>query len=471
VSRFKLLLIDDDPLVHETARSEFSDTDIILVHANNGHEGIDIFKKQPFEFPVILLDYSMPDLLGSEVLTKIREINDKQFVVIYSADNSREALKDTFKAGAVDFIEKNLDSNVKLERLNELYQKWLKLYAITTPQTDKIGYRHLINSIGLEGQSKSLFDIGQKVISLADTDSTVLIKGPSGTGKSDIAKAIQKTSRRKDLPFSTVNCGAITENLIESELFGHVKGAFTGATSSKVGMFEKCNKGTLFLDEIGELPLNMQVKLLRAIQDQVIRPVGSNKEIKIDVRLIAATNKELDKEVLKGSFREDLYYRLNVIEINMQSLADRPDDIPLLVQKFIKDYAGDSMKITESAMNVLQKYSWPGNVRELKNEIEKICVFQKDNLIKEESISPKIFVAKSKKVPEYTFQSIDEVKNKQNEIEKIYWLEAAQELQNIPVSKRMVLLAKNNNMSKATLYRRFGELGISLSKRKGEVHA
>lgn len=468
MSKFNLLLIDDDILVHETAKTEFADTGINLFHAESGEQGLEIYKDNPLQFPVILLDYSMPDLLGDEVTSKILEINPNQFIVIYSADQTRDTLKKTLKAGAVDFIEKDLDFEIKIEKLNELYAKWKALYATyNLPKTlnDK---RNYINDFHLEGQSEDLYQICKQVEILSNKDTSILINGPSGTGKSDLAKAIVKKSKRKDYPFKIVNCGAISEKLFESEFFGHVKGAFTGADKEKIGLFESCNYGTIFLDEIGDLPLYMQVKLLRVIQDQVITKVGSTKEIKINVRIIAATNKNLETEIAEKRFREDLYYRLNVITFEMPSLTDRAEDIPLLVAKFLKSNNENEYKITLQALEYLKSYSWPGNIRELKNEISRLIALNTNGVIKVDDLSPKLFEKDIDTMGEtLQIKTYDKVIDKQNEIEKEYWTQTILKNHGKTRNDTINNILKNHEISRSTLYRKFKELNINLKLYQG----
>jgi DNA-binding NtrC family response regulator len=468
MNKFNLLLIDDDTLVHETAKAEFSDTGINLFHAHSGKDGLKIFRESPLKFPVVLLDYSMPDVLGDEVTEQILEINSKQMIVIYSADQTRDTLKKTILAGAVDFLEKDLDFEVKIEKLKEHYNKWKTLYATYEDSKTNSEKQEYINKFDLEGQSDQLYKICKQVEVLATKDTTVLINGPSGTGKSDLAKAIVKSSKRQSYPFKTINCGAISEKLVESELFGHAKGSFTGADKEKIGLFESCNHGTIFLDEIGDLPLAMQVKLLRVLQDQVIMKVGSTKEVPINVRIIAATNKDLEEEIQKKQFREDLYYRLNVVVFDMPPLAERNEEVPLLVDKFLKENKEVSFKITLQALDFLRSYAWPGNIRELKNEINRIMALSTGNIIRVEHLSAKIFQKNIKTIDgSVQIKNFDSMKLKQYEIERSYWQQLIQTDRKLSVAETIQKILNNHNLSRSTLYRKFKELNIKVENYKG----
>ena len=459
--KFKILLVDDDHLVHETAKIEFQPHNIELIHAYDGNEAIRLHKKTPRDFAVVLLDYQMPAMSGDQVAQMIKAENLDQYIVIYSGDNSREALKTTFKAGADDFIEKNLSSESKIQKLNEYYQKWLKFNAVYETDSRKNKYREVINITGLEGCSQNLYQICDKVHSIKDKDSTVLIRGESGTGKGDIANAIKNFSTRKNGPFIHVNCGALPENLVESILFGHKRGAFTGATTDQVGKFKACDGGTIFLDEIGDLPLTSQVKLLRVIQEKIIEPVGSHGSYKVDVRIIAATNKDLKKMLQEGTFREDLLYRLDVINILVPPLRERPSDIPQLVDKFLAEFSQGKKQITLQAMKVLKKYGWPGNVRELRNEMEKICALIQGDLIEEKHLAAKFF-SSDDEVAGLELKNLKEVRKKQNALEKNYWQGLLSKFSHLNKKDKVIAIEQSNQISKSTIYRRFKELGITI---------
>jgi len=472
MSKFNLLLVDDDLLVHETAKEEFAGTEVKLFHAHSGEEGLDLFRKSPLKFPIVLLDYSMPDVLGDKVTEQILTINPKQLIVIYSADQTRDTLKKTLQAGAVDFIEKDLDFEIKIDKLREHFQKWKTLYATYEEPKNINEKREYINSFNFEGQSDDLYRICKQVDLLSPKDVTVLINGPSGTGKNDLAKAIVQNSKRKDYPFRTVNCGAISEKLFESEFFGHIKGAFTDANQDKIGLFESCNHGTLFLDEIGDLPLNMQVKLLRALQDQVITKVGCTKEIPINVRIIAATNKDLEEEIREKRFREDLYYRINVVSFEMPSLKERREDIPLLVDRFLKEDETRDFSITLHALNYLKTYSWPGNIRELKNEINSFTALALNKVINVENLPAKFFNDASSTVENIEeVKSLESVKLKQVEIERSYWQQVILKHRKLSVPQIIQELMEKHEMSRATLYRKFKELNIKIESIKEVTNA
>ncbi|MDY6821748.1 MAG: sigma-54 dependent transcriptional regulator [Deferribacterota bacterium] len=363
----KILIVDDEASHRTMLKLHLEHEGYKTEEASNGLEALNLVKKH--KFSVMLLDLKMDILDGLALLEIIRKQNiDLPVIVITAVGTIEKAVKAT-KLGAVDFITKPVDMNYLLELLKKIRP------------TKSINSEASKESFVFEGvfhHDSPMKDVVENLKLVAPTDAKILILGESGVGKEIVAKAIHKNSKRTNNPFIAVNCGAINENLIESELFGHVKGAFTGAINDRIGKFEEANGGTLFLDEIAELPLSSQVKLLRVLQEKTIEKIGSTKKIKVDVRIIAATNKDLKTLVEEGKFREDLFYRINVFPIIIPPLRDRKMDIPLLVDFFIKKYAKKYEKIilntTNEFMDKLYKYNFPGNVRELENLIERAVI-------------------------------------------------------------------------------------------------
>ncbi|UCH10705.1 MAG: sigma-54-dependent Fis family transcriptional regulator [Fidelibacterota bacterium] len=374
-----ILVIDDDEPIRDSCQQTLSKAGCRVKTAKEGNEGLLLFKEEAFD--VILLDLKMPGRSGVEILEQIKEDNPETIVIIMTGYPSVETAIQTMKMGAYDYISKpftpeELRINVRraLEKRDLVLENiYLKRQHEEELESDIIG------------QSEGMQKVLQLARKVGPTESTVLITGESGTGKELIAKAIRNYSNRKDKPFITVDCGSLVESLFESELFGHVKGSFTGATATKHGRFELANGGTIFFDEIANISTNIQAKLLRAIQEGEVTKVGSNQVIKVDVRIIAATNQDLKHLVNEERFREDLFYRLSVVPIHLPSLRERPEDIPVLAMHFLREYSQKRKKtvgsISEKAMKALMQYSWPGNVRELENAIERAVVLTEGNVI------------------------------------------------------------------------------------------
>ena len=348
--------------------------------AKDGNEGVNLSKKNDYD--VVVTDYRMEGLNGIEVLKQVKKFSPKTEVMVITAYGSIELAVEAMKYGAVDFITKPFsfdEFKLKIQRILERIKERKKLSQVTEENVylrekleEQFNYGEII------GHSKLMKDVYRTIQKVAVTDSSVLIYGESGTGKELVARAIHKMSSRKNKPFIRVNCGALAESLLESELFGHEKGAFSGAIKRKKGRFELAHNGSIFLDEIGDISLNMQTKLLRVLQEKEFERVGGEETIQVDVRILAATNKNLAEQVEKGKFREDLYYRLFIIPIYLPALRDRKEDIPLLVNHFLKKLAIDLKKtpiqISEAAVEKLVAYHWQGNVRELENVLERALV-------------------------------------------------------------------------------------------------
>ena len=365
-----ILVVDDEEAIRTSLRSILEDEGYDVSVAANGLEALKIYGTDPPD--LMILDIWMPEMDGLETLRRVKEFVPMTQVMMISGHGSIETAVKAIKLGAYDYIEKPLSlENVTLRVKHALEQFRLA-------QENRSLRTKVQQKFELVGQSPAMQRLRELIETAGPTNSRVLIGGENGTGKELVARAIHMHSTRSDHPFVAVNCAAIPETLIESELFGHEKGSFTGATSMKRGQFEQADGGTLFLDEIGDMSLNTQAKVLRALQEQQFTRVGGTKLMKVDVRVLAASNKDLEKEIGKGQFREDLYYRLNVVPIVVPPLRERREDIPALVQHFMKMHVeeqGLRMKeVSSEAMTVFQHYEWPGNIRELRNLIERLMI-------------------------------------------------------------------------------------------------
>jgi DNA-binding NtrC family response regulator len=376
----KILIIDDEPAQVQALAGFLKKKDFDVEKANAGLDGLKIIEKKTID--LIITDFKMPDIDGIEVLKRAKAINPEIDVIMMTAFGSIESATEAMRAGAIDYLTKPVD----LDQLEILINKALEHKQLVSE--NRLLREQLAKKFKFE-QIISSSEVMEEAINVAGraapSKATVLITGESGTGKELVAKAIHFASPRKDKPFLAVNCAALAENLLESELFGHEKGAFTGADRQRKGRFEMANHGTLFIDEIGEIPLTTQVKLLRVLQEQTFERVGGSEPIHVDVRIVAATNRNLEELIEEGRFREDLYYRLNVVRINIPPLRKRKSDIPLLVDYFFKKYSTENNKkmtdISKEAMDLLMKYDYPGNVRELENIIEQSVVLGRGDMI------------------------------------------------------------------------------------------
>ncbi|MCB2141341.1 sigma-54 dependent transcriptional regulator [bacterium] len=371
LSEAKILLVDDDLSFHKVTAFILQKFGARVTSAFNGREGLEVWKESDFD--LILTDVKMPEMDGLDLLRAVRHEDSDLPVVLVTAHGDIEMAVEAMQYGASDFITKPFDRErlkSKLERCLRLSRLEQENRTLREELTDRYTFDHIVGS---SPAIRGLFDLMKRVLF---RDTTVLILGESGTGKELVAKALHYGGARRDGHFVAVNCAAIPASLLESELFGHVKGAFTGADASREGRFQTASGGTLFLDEIGDMPLNLQAKLLRVLQEQRIEPVGSSHSIQIDVRIIAATNKDLDKLVRDGEFREDLFYRLNVVPLHVPPLRDRKEDIPLLVRSFLKSFGEKQVKVEPAAMRSLVERPWRGNVRELENSIERMLALR-----------------------------------------------------------------------------------------------
>jgi two-component system response regulator PilR (NtrC family) len=379
-----ILIVDDEQSYRQLLSLVFQGDGHEIRTATNGREALEKITDQPAD--LIISDVRMPDMDGIELLSEVRQTAPDVGVVLMTAFASVETARDAFKLGADDFIQKPFD----VEELRLIVRKTLEKQAlIDENRAFKRAQRERGSVKNIIGDSVKMQAIFQMIETVAEVQSTVLINGESGTGKELVARAIHDLSPRAERPFISINCGAFTETLLESELFGYVKGSFTGANSNRKGLFEASNKGTIFLDEIGEMSPAMQVKLLRVLQERKVRPVGGHEEIPIDTRVIAATNRDLKQMSTEGTFREDLFYRISVIPINLPPLRERREDIPDLVRHFTAKFceaSGRDLTVSPKAMELLENYVWSGNVRELEHTIERAVALERTEQIQPERL-------------------------------------------------------------------------------------
>jgi len=385
MSKEKILIVDDEKGIRDFLEIMLKKEGYRVSSAPGGEEAMRLFNNSSYD--LVISDVRMKGMGGVELLKSIKEINPETVVLMITAYASVDTAIDAMKAGAYDYITKpfNVDEVKHIIR-NALDKKRLETENILLKRELKT--KHAFGNI--IGTSPKMLEIYEIIKRVADTKTNILLTGESGTGKELVARAIHYEGVRKDKPFVPINCGAIPENLLESELFGYQKGAFTGAAANKSGLFEVANEGTIFLDEITEIPIQLQVKLLRVIQERNFRRVGGIEDISVDVRVIAASNKDIAKEVKEGRFREDLFYRLNVIPVRVPPLRERQEDIPVLSRHFLEGYCKELdkniKKISGEAMELLLKYNYPGNVRELENIIERAVALENTDIILPESL-------------------------------------------------------------------------------------
>jgi len=394
-------VIDDEPIIHEVLGELLTSEGYAVEFSSNGEAAL---KKQPdFEFDLILLDLLMPGMDGITVLKKLKDVDPGAVIIIITAYASVESAIEAMKIGAFDYIQKPFKHDELLLTIQRAINL-KKLHAENVRLKDELKKKFRFENI--IGKSKVMLDVFEFIKASAPTKSTILVQGESGTGKELVARAIHQNSNRSNAPFIIVNSGTLPPDLLESHLFGHVKGAFTGAISHKKGLFEAAHKGTLFLDEISSLNIETQAKLLRVIQDKEFMHLGGTSTIRVDVRIVTATNTDLEDLIAQKLFREDLFYRLNVIKIELPSLRERKEDIGLLVQHFIQVYSQENNKridgISEDVMKMLENYSWPGNIRELENLIERAVVLTKSSVLNRESLPPFLLALENGKGKSYS---------------------------------------------------------------------
>jgi two-component system NtrC family response regulator len=380
-----ILIIDDDTSLRRVLEYNLQEEGYSVMTAEGGEQGLELFaERSP---ALVITDLKMPGMSGFQVLSKIKAVSPETLVIVLTAFGAVDTAVEAMKLGAYDYITKPFNR----DQLKLVVKKALAMRGLSEENrllreelTDRVEFKSLI---GISRAMEQVFAVVRKV---ADTEATVLITGESGTGKELVAKAVHSGSSRRAAPFVAVNCAAIPRDLLESELFGHVRGAFTGAVKDKPGKFQQADGGTIFLDEVGDLPLELQPKLLRAIQERVVDPLGGNSPIKLDVRVVAATNADLEKGIAAGTFRDDLFYRLSVIPVHLPPLRERVEDIPLLVRYFCSKHNGAAVTFTAELLAILQQYPWPGNVRELENTVERLLIMRNSDIIDAGELPEKI---------------------------------------------------------------------------------
>ena len=449
-----ILIVDDEQSYRQLLSLVFEEQGNSVRTAMNGRQALESLQAEPAD--VIVSDVKMPDMDGIEMLRAVRETLPDVGVILMTAFASVETAREAFKLGADDFIQKPFD----VEELKLIVRKTLEKQAlIDENRAFKRAQRERGSIKNIVGTSAKMNAIFQMIETVAEVQSTILLTGESGTGKELVARAIHDLSPRAEKPFISINCGAFTETLLESELFGYIKGSFTGANSNRKGLFEAAHGGTIFLDEIGEMSPAMQVKLLRVLQEKRIRPVGAHDEMAIDARVIAATNRDLKQMIDDGTFREDLYYRVSVIPIHLPPLRERTDDITDLIDHFVRkfcDQAGKSLTISPKAVQLLENYAWHGNVRELEHTIERAVALERSGEIQPEQLPDHITNYNPQRIkaefdlPESGINLATHLEN----LEKTYVVEAlrttagnqtkAAELLQMPVRSLRHLLDKHN---------------------------
>ncbi len=377
--KLSVLIVDDDRLVNDFLTETLTRAGFLVSSASSGEEAFEMFEEK--EYDVVFSDIKMKEMDGLELLQRLREQRTDQLVVMITAYGTIESAVKAMKLGAYDYLTKPISPD-SIELLMRKVTELVHLRAENKRLRSDLAARYQ-NIVGKSPKMKEVYDL---IETTADARSTVLITGESGTGKELVARAVHYASCRREKPFVTLNCAALPENLVEAELFGYEKGAFTGAVRQHKGRFEMANNGTLLLDEISEMPINLQSKLLRVLQERVFERVGSSLPIEVDVRIIATSNRNLKEEIRQKQFREDLFYRLNVINIHLVPLRERLEDIPLLVNHFIQKYNEENRKkveaVEDSVLHLFMKYHWPGNVRELENYIERAVVTNSAKILK-----------------------------------------------------------------------------------------
>ena len=449
----RILIVDDEQIIRESLSFVLKKEGFSVDEASDGIEAIEKQEAEPYD--LVVTDIEMPGLRGIDLLDKISKRTPETLVVVITAFGSLETAIAALRRGAYDYVLKPVDFDDMLHRVRKLLDH--KRLA----RENSLLRQELHRSYDFDriiGQSPSMKKVFEIIRRVATSEGTVLITGKSGTGKEIVARAIHVNSKRATKRFVAINCGAIVDTLFESELFGHKKGSFTGATSDKEGLLKVAEGGTVFFDEVSEIPLHLQVKLLRTIEQREITPVGMTDPIKIDVRIIAATNRDLRQELEKGRFREDLFYRLNVVELHLPSLGERPDDLPLLAQHFLeldRTQMGRSIHgFTNEAMQALLRHTWKGEVRELENIIERAVIFCESDMITVEHLPD--YLRPSEASSSFALpKGKESLRDAIREFERRYILEV---ISSTGGDKREV--AKQLDISLSSLYRKMDELGI-----------
>ncbi|MBX7169927.1 MAG: sigma-54 dependent transcriptional regulator [Pyrinomonadaceae bacterium] len=444
MSKANILVVEDEELMRTILRRILEDAGYQVSTADSAENALEIFSTN--EIDIILTDIRMAGMDGLELLDRIKTIDEEALVIIMTAYSSVDSAIAALRKGAYDYVTKPFVNEDLLQTIkNALRQR--ELFQENRALRRELDKHYSFSEI--IGNSAALQAVFRLIEKVSTTNANILIQGESGTGKELVARAIHHQSQRANKPFVAINCGALPESLLESELFGHTKGSFTGATGDKKGLFRAAESGTLFLDEVGEIPIPLQVKLLRALQEHEVTPIGATVPLKFDARIVAATNRNLEEEVAKGNFREDLFYRLNVIEIFLPPLRERREDIPLLVKHFVTKTAKEQNSIEKSinkeAMSVLINYQWQGNIRELQNAVERAFILSGDE-IDLESLPPKV---RSNSKQGFETRDPDGLNPTLEEVERRYVLEIMKS-----VNQDKALAANILGIDLSTLYRK-----------------
>ncbi|MBI5634088.1 MAG: sigma-54-dependent Fis family transcriptional regulator [Nitrospirae bacterium] len=416
----RILIVEDEKSMREVLKILLEEEGYETISASDGQDGI--MKIQEDIFDVVITDIKMPRADGFEVLKKVKEISPASIVIMITAFGTTESTIEAMKLGAYDYIHKPFKIDEIRLIINKAFEK-KRLSEEISVLREKVQTTYRIeNIIGKSPRMQELFRLIPKV---AQSSSTVLITGESGCGKELVAAALHNLSTRRNKNFVTINCATFPEGLLETELFGHVKGSFTGAVQNKEGLFEIADQGTILLDEVAEMPLSLQPKLLRVLENGIFRRVGGVADIAVDVRVISATNRNLVDAIAEGRFREDLFYRLNVIPLHMPPLRERPEDIPLLLNHFFRKYSGGTKQLSSDALRILMRYPWKGNVRELENMVERVVLLTEGTTILPEDLPEEFFsvVRKGIGLPDVGDEGVD-LEKIIEEIEKNYLLKA-----------------------------------------------
>jgi two-component system nitrogen regulation response regulator GlnG len=468
----KILLIDDEADVQYSFSRIFDSRDVQLSTASGGEEGLKLIPK--LKPDLVIMDVRMGGITGLETLRRLRETDPKQLVIMMTAFGTTQTAIEAMKLGAYDYLLKPFD----VPKLKQIVEGALKT---ARDMKQVVSYQPLLDSedydLGIIGRSEPMQTVFKLIGQLAASDATALITGESGTGKELVARAIYHHSKRSGQNFLAINCAAIPENLLESELFGHERGAFTGAATQRIGKFEQCDRGTIFLDEIGDMTLATQAKMLRVLQSGTFERVGGNQEIKINVRVIAATNKPLENAVAAKEFREDLFYRLNVVRIHLPPLRERREDIPLLANYFLTKFSAAQntprKSISSEAIDALEKYHWPGNVRELENVLQRAVVVAKGETISDYDLPQEIFAKPLTTKNKIAAQESERGKLADIAAQLFDWARRDKELKIIPAVEKELIInalrdtkgnqvhaAKLLGITRATLRKRIAKFGI-----------
>ncbi len=443
-----ILVVDDESGIRESLTAILKEEGYRVEAVGSGEECLQVVESKPVD--LVLLDVWLPGMDGLETLERLHQTSAAPMVVMISGHGNIETAVRATKLGAFDFVEKPLSLGKTILVVKNALEH-LRLEEENRRLRAELEQRYQVI-----GSSVPMKALRQQIALTAPTNGRVLIYGESGTGKELVARALHAASQRRSRPFVEVNCAAIPEELIESELFGHVKGSFTGASEDKVGKFQKADEGTLFLDEVGDMSLKTQSKVLRVLEEQRFEPVGSNQAVTVDVRVIAATNKKLEEEIARGTFREDLFYRLNVIPFYVPALRERTEDVPILARYFLAEfsaaYGRKPKELSEAALEVLLRYPWPGNVRELKNLIERLVIICPQQRIEPHHLPPELFRGATRS-PQQPYASLHEARAA---YEREFILRKLEENQ-----WNMTRAAAALGLERSHLYRKMKSLGIS----------